>query len=132
MVRRTFSSFDGTDYAGATDEEEPVTFDSWFYICGGEQCVQELEALANDCARKCNRARVKLDDEGKTKLDHALAEVGPIFDIEGCPSDGEDDDVKPVSISSDLPYAQVEALKARSIDEAGTMASNAVDRLAEW
>jgi hypothetical protein len=64
---------------GASDE---LSFDHCFYIYGGRQSFEELEALGNECARLCNRLRTKLAPEGKARLDAALASLGPMFDLQ--------------------------------------------------
>lgn len=64
---------------GASDE---LSFDHCFYIYGGRQSFEELEALGNECARLCNRLRTKLAPEGKARLDAALASLGPLFDLQ--------------------------------------------------
>jgi hypothetical protein len=64
---------------GSSDE---LSFDHCFYIYGGRQSFEELEALGNECARLCNRLRSKLAPEGKAQLDAALASLGPFFDLQ--------------------------------------------------
>lgn len=44
-----------------TEEAEVITFDSSFYIYGGQQHYEALEGLCNDCAKKCNKTRASLD-----------------------------------------------------------------------
>lgn len=41
--------------------EELVTFDSSFYIYGGQQHYEDLEVLSNECAKSCNKSRANLD-----------------------------------------------------------------------
>jgi hypothetical protein len=64
-----------------------LSFDHCFYVYGGRQSFEELEALGNECARQCNRLRTKLAPEAKARLDAALANLGPFFDlqVQSCP-----------------------------------------------
>ncbi len=56
---------------------------------GAHQTFEELESLANDCARVCNRARARLSVEGRAKMDAVLAALVPHFEFD---LDGEEGD----------------------------------------
>ncbi|KAK9819865.1 hypothetical protein WJX72_003448 [[Myrmecia] bisecta] len=62
---------------------EEATFDHCFYIYGGRQSLEELEALSNECARVCNRLRARLPDADKAQLDSTLTMLSPLFNLEG-------------------------------------------------
>ncbi|KAF5828861.1 hypothetical protein DUNSADRAFT_16963 [Dunaliella salina] len=68
----------GAMQAGGQDGE-PQDFDSFFALYGGKQLCADLESLANECARICNRARSRLEGFQQEELDSTLAELGPIF-----------------------------------------------------
>lgn len=69
---------DGNGGGGVGDEH---SFEHYFYISGGREACEELEALTNDCSRLCNRTRSQLEAEQKALLDQTLAELGPVFDL---------------------------------------------------
>lgn len=84
FLEGTTEGFSPRHRMGASDE---LSFDHCFYIYGGRQSFEELEALGNECARLCNRLRTKLAPEGKARLDAAIASLGPLFDLQVGPSD---------------------------------------------
>ena len=45
----------------AIDSPEPASFEDFFYTYGGVQLSEELEDLANECSRTCNKSRSKLE-----------------------------------------------------------------------
>ncbi|KAK6143515.1 hypothetical protein DH2020_023863 [Rehmannia glutinosa] len=67
---------------GMTDDDqlfEEVTFDRCFYIYGGPEQLEELEALSNHYALLYNRRKAKLSSEEKSIYDGKLKEVQQIF-----------------------------------------------------
>ena len=52
--------------------------------CGGAQSLEELERLSNECARVCNQRRTRLQEGAREKVDRAIAELAPIFDVQAC------------------------------------------------
>eukprot|EP00884_Botryococcus_braunii_P008010 jgi/Botrbrau1/1720/Bobra.116_2s0062.1 len=88
FLEGTAEGMSPTGRMGSADE---LSFDHCFYVYGGRQSFEELEALGNECARLCNRLRSKLAPEGKAQLDAALASLGPFFDLQGADPKGEDD-----------------------------------------
>ncbi|MCD7462972.1 hypothetical protein HAX54_049696 [Datura stramonium] len=69
---------------GETDEDqfyEEVTFDRCFYIYGGPEQLEELEALSNHYALLFNRRKAKLPSDQKSSYDGKLKEVQQIFDL---------------------------------------------------
>ncbi|XP_058080815.1 uncharacterized protein LOC131228983 [Magnolia sinica] len=66
------------------DEEqylEEVTFDRCFYIYGGPEQLEELEALSSHYALLCNRRKAKLSSEQKSFYDGRLRQVQQIFSL---------------------------------------------------
>ncbi|MCO5608940.1 hypothetical protein L7F22_063158 [Adiantum nelumboides] len=60
---------------------DDVTFDRCFYIYGGPEQLEELEALANHHMLLCNRAKAKLPSEQKSSYDSALKQVKQVLDL---------------------------------------------------
>ncbi|KAH6814868.1 BAT2 domain protein [Perilla frutescens var. frutescens] len=75
---------------GNEDEDqllEEISFDRCFYIYGGPEQLEELEALSNHYALLYNRRKAKLSSEEKSIYDGKLKEVQSIFDL-GAEIDG--------------------------------------------
>ncbi|KAL0412525.1 UNVERIFIED_CONTAM: hypothetical protein Sradi_1454200 [Sesamum radiatum] len=66
---------------------EEVTFDRCFYIYGGPEQLEELEALSNHHALLYNRRKAKLSADQKSTYDGKLKEVQQIFSL-GAEIDG--------------------------------------------
>lgn len=69
---------------GNEDEDqllEEISFDRCFYIYGGPEQLEELEALSNHYALLYNRRKAKLSSEEKSIYDGKLKEVQSIFDL---------------------------------------------------
>ncbi|XP_019166018.1 PREDICTED: uncharacterized protein LOC109161907 [Ipomoea nil] len=69
---------------GIVDEDqlfEEVTFDRCFYIYGGPEQLEELEALSNHYAMLFNRKKVKLPYEQRSTFDGKLKQVQLYFDL---------------------------------------------------
>ncbi|KAK7308566.1 hypothetical protein VNO77_42184 [Canavalia gladiata] len=60
---------------------EEVTFDRCFYIYGGPEQLEELEALSSHYALLFNRRKTKLSAEQKSVYDGKLKEVQQIFNL---------------------------------------------------
>lgn len=60
---------------------EEVTFDRCFYIYGGPEQLEELEALSNHYALLFNRRKTKLSSEQKSVCDEKLRQVQQIFSL---------------------------------------------------
>ncbi|MQL75913.1 hypothetical protein Taro_008292 [Colocasia esculenta] len=64
------------------DEQfEEVTFDRCFYIYGGPEHLEELEALSSHYALLFNRKKAKLSSEQKSFYDSKLKQVQEIFSL---------------------------------------------------
>eukprot|EP00897_Mesotaenium_endlicherianum_P006794 jgi/Mesen1/6142/ME000314S05145 len=66
---------------GEAFEEEEVTFDHCFYIYGGPEHLEELEALASHHTLLCNRARSKLPPADRAAFDALLADLQAILTL---------------------------------------------------
>ncbi|XP_065856326.1 uncharacterized protein [Euphorbia lathyris] len=69
---------------GEADEDhllEEVTFDRCFYIYGGPEHLEELEALSSHYALLFNRRKAKLSPEQKSLYEGKLKLVQQIFDL---------------------------------------------------
>ncbi|KAK6778020.1 hypothetical protein RDI58_024738 [Solanum bulbocastanum] len=69
---------------GKIDEDqffEEVTFDRCFYIDGGPEHLEELEALSNHYAMLFNRKKAKVPSDQRSSYDGKLKEVQQIFDL---------------------------------------------------
>eukprot|EP01018_Ginkgo_biloba_P039607 Gb_08797 [translate_table: standard] len=60
---------------------EDATFDRCFYIYGGPEQLQELEALSNHYALLYNRARSKLPGDQKASFDGMLKQLQQVFTL---------------------------------------------------
>jgi len=69
-----------------TEEEqfEEVSFDRCFYIYGGPDQLEELEALSSHYALLFNRKKGKLNAEQKTYYDGKLKEIQQMFGLSKC------------------------------------------------
>ncbi|CAN4107628.1 unnamed protein product [Withania somnifera] len=69
---------------GEIDEDqfyEEVTFDRCFYIYGGPEQLEELEALSSHYALLFNRRKAKLPSDQRSSYDGKLKEVQQIFEL---------------------------------------------------
>ncbi|XP_076929436.1 uncharacterized protein LOC143593829 [Bidens hawaiensis] len=93
---------------------EEVTFDRCFYIYGGPEQLEELEALSNHYALLFNRRKAKLSTEEKSSYDVKLKEVQQMLilangnNIENAPDD-IDDEIKSFHKSSVSKAAEMAA-----------------------
>ncbi|KAJ7298288.1 hypothetical protein O6H91_Y005900 [Diphasiastrum complanatum] len=63
------------------DIEEDITFDRCFYIYGGPEHLEELEALSSHHALLCNRARAKLSNDQRIAFDGLVKQIREIFTL---------------------------------------------------
>lgn len=75
-----------TKGAGQHDDEdqlyEEVAFDRCFYIYGGPEQLEELEALSNHYALLFNRRKAKLSSDQKSVYDGKLKQIQQIFSLD--------------------------------------------------
>ncbi|KAL2254690.1 uncharacterized protein LOC105169582 [Sesamum indicum] len=110
---------------GVVDEDqlfEEVTFDRCFYIYGGPEQLEELEALSNHYALLYNRRKAKLSSEEKSIYDGKLKEVQHIFDL-GAELDR--------SVTDAEKGKEIEAGNADNIDELKILHDSSVRKAAE-
>ncbi|KAH9296751.1 hypothetical protein KI387_028433 [Taxus chinensis] len=71
-----------TEQGGGEEQfSEEATFDRCFYIYGGPEQLEELEALSNHYALLCNRTRTKLPGEEKATFDGMVKQIQQIFTL---------------------------------------------------
>lgn len=117
---------DSETEAQGDDEEyaEDVTFERCFYIYGGPEQLEELEALSNHHSLLCNRARAKLSGEQKASFDSLLKQleqtlsVGDNKELVSGASKG-----KSVHLEAASNRSEVKALREASVTKAAEMAT---------
>ncbi|KAJ4827424.1 hypothetical protein Tsubulata_011073 [Turnera subulata] len=111
---------------------EDVTFDRCFYIYGGPEQLEELEALSNHYALLYNRRKAKLSLEQKSAYDGKLKLVQQIFSLndekEG--SGAESDKGKKIETGSDGNNDEIKTLHDSSVSKAADMAAGFTSALA--
>uniref|UniRef100_A0A164VMA0 DUF7798 domain-containing protein n=1 Tax=Daucus carota subsp. sativus TaxID=79200 RepID=A0A164VMA0_DAUCS len=111
-----------TELEGEDQLLEEVTFDRYFYIYGGPEQLEELEALSSHHALLFNRRKTKLSSEQKSVYDSKLKQVQQIFSL-----DSEYD-----GIGSELEKGkQVETRTDTTIDEMKNLHDSSVSKAAE-
>ncbi|KAK9286813.1 hypothetical protein L1049_015218 [Liquidambar formosana] len=104
---------------------EEVTFDRCFYIYGGPEQLEELEALSNHYALLFNRRKAKLSSEQKSVYDGKLRQVQQIFslsaEIDG--SGVESDKGKKIETGSEGCGDEMKTLHDSSVSKAADMAA---------
>ncbi|XP_038983699.1 LOW QUALITY PROTEIN: uncharacterized protein LOC103697559 [Phoenix dactylifera] len=117
-----------SDAAGqqVDDEQfEEVTFDRCFYIYGGPDQLEELEALSNHHALLFNRRKTKLSSEQKSSCDGKLRQIQQIFSLgtefeeNGVDSD-KGKNIEMVNIDTDV---EMKKLRDSSVSKAADMAA---------
>jgi len=110
-----------------TEEEqfEEVSFDRCFYIYGGPDQLEELEALSSHYALLFNRKKGKLNAEQKTYYDGKLKEIQQIFSLStNAEEDGPDSDKGKKIESADTDGdAEMKKLCETSVSKAAKMAA---------
>ncbi|XP_043713663.1 uncharacterized protein LOC122662159 [Telopea speciosissima] len=111
----------------ADDEQlfEEVTFDRCFYIYGGPEQLEELEALSNHSALLFNRRKAKLSSEQKSVYDGKLREVQQILslstEIDG--SGVDSDKGKKIETIEEGTADEMRSLRDSSVSKAADMAA---------
>ncbi|PIA52381.1 hypothetical protein AQUCO_01000328v1 [Aquilegia coerulea] len=102
---------------------EEVTFDRCFYIYGGPEHLEELEALSNHYALLFNRRKAKLSSEQKSFYDAKLKQVQQIFSLSS-ETDGTDSDKgKKIETVEDGSGDEMKILRDSSVSKAADMAA---------
>ncbi|KAJ1697182.1 hypothetical protein LUZ63_005694 [Rhynchospora breviuscula] len=106
--------------------EEDVTFDRCFYIYGGPDQLEELEALSSHYAVLFNRRKAKLLSEQKQFYEAKLKEIQELFNLErqlegnGQDSAGKGKEVEAVDSNGDI---EIRKLCESSVTKAASMAA---------
>ncbi|KVH93271.1 hypothetical protein Ccrd_004685 [Cynara cardunculus var. scolymus] len=111
---------------------EEVTFDRCFYIYGGPEQLEELEALSNHYALLFNRRKAKLSTEQKSAYDVKLKEVQQMLSLD-TGSDGnsaESEKGKNVENIYDSSYDEIKSFHSSSVSKAAEMAAGFANALA--
>ncbi|KAI3789360.1 hypothetical protein L2E82_02153 [Cichorium intybus] len=111
---------------------EEVTFDRCFYIYGGPEHLEELEALSNHYAMLFNRRKAKLSTEEKSAYDNKLKEVQQLLNLD-MESDGKSEESekgKNVENSSDNTDDEIKSFHSSSVSKAAEMAAGFANALA--
>ncbi|GFQ03850.1 hypothetical protein PHJA_002528800 [Phtheirospermum japonicum] len=120
---------------GTIDEDqlfEEITFDRCFYIYGGPEQLEELEALSNHYALLYNRRRAKLSSEQKSIYDGKLKEVQHMFDL-GAELDGlftDSEKGKKIEAGNDDSIDEFKKLHDSSLSKAAELAAGFASALA--
>ncbi|XP_062214656.1 uncharacterized protein LOC133915492 [Phragmites australis] len=108
------------------DEQfEEVSFDRCFYIYGGPDQLEELEALSSHYALLFNRKKGKLNAEKKIYYDAKLKEIQQIFSLStNVEEDGPDSDKgKKIESAATDADAEMKMLTESSVSKAAKMAA---------
>lgn len=110
-----------------TEEEqsEEVSFDRCFYIYGGPDQLEELEALSSHYALLFNRKKTKLVAEQKTYYDGKIKEIQQLFTLSTkIEDDGADSDKgKKIEAADTDGDAEMKKLCDSSVSKAAKMAA---------
>lgn len=111
---------------------EEVTFDRCFYIYGGPEQLEELEALANHYTLLFNRRKTKLSSEQKSFYEGKLKQVQQIFsfssEIDGSVIESEKG--KKIETGSENGADEMKILHDSSVSKAAEMAAGFANALA--
>lgn len=111
---------------------EEVTFDRCFYIYGGPEQLEELEALSNHYAMLFNRRKAKLTSEQKSIYEGKLKQVQQIFNLntEMDGSGAESDKGKKIDTVTEGSEGEMKSLHDSSVSRAAEMAAGFTSALA--
>ncbi|KAJ4964921.1 hypothetical protein NE237_016770 [Protea cynaroides] len=110
---------------------EEVTFDRCFYIYGGPEQLEELEALSNHYALLFNRRKAKLSSEQKSLYDGKLRQVQQILSL-STEIDGSDVDLdkgKKIETTEEQSAGEMKSLRDSSVSKAADMAAGFANSL---
>ncbi|KAK9676372.1 hypothetical protein RND81_11G072900 [Saponaria officinalis] len=124
---------DGADHQGNEDQlYEETTFDRCFYIYGGPEQLEELEALASHYTLLFNRRKAKLSSEQKSFYDGLVKQVHLILDLnaETHEIDTVSDKGKKTEIGGEGGDDELKSLHELSVGKAADMAAGFTSALA--
>lgn len=107
---------------------EEVTFDRCFYIYGGPEHLEELEALSNHYAMLFNRRKAKLSTDEKSAYDVKLKEVQQLLSLDM--ESAESEKGKNVENASGNTYDEIKSFHSSSVSKAAEMAAGFANALA--
>lgn len=110
---------------------EEVTFDRCFYIYGGPEQLEELEALSSHYALLFNRRKAKLSAEQKSVYDAKLKEVQQIFNLstEVDRSNADSNKGKTIKTGNEGSSDEMKNLHDSSVGKAAEMAAGFTNAL---
>ncbi|KAG7583951.1 hypothetical protein ISN44_As08g034480 [Arabidopsis suecica] len=111
---------------------EEVTFDRCFYIYGGPEQLEELEALASHYTLLFNRRKGKLSPDQKSLYDGKLKQIQQLFSFadEMSGSQAESDKGKKIDIKTEGNDDDMKNLHNSSVSKAADMAAGFTNALA--
>ncbi|KAB5541374.1 hypothetical protein DKX38_014348 [Salix brachista] len=109
---------------------EEMTFDRCFYIYGGPEQLEELEALSNHYALLFNRRKAKLSSEEKSAYDGKLKLVQQIFSLSTDGNAAEFDKGKKIESATEGSSDEMKSLHDSSVSKAADMAAGFTNALA--
>ncbi|KAI3803678.1 hypothetical protein L1987_31838 [Smallanthus sonchifolius] len=107
---------------------EEVTFDRCFYIYGGPEQLEELEALSNHYALLFNRRKAKLSAEEKSAYDVKLKEVQQILVLDAV-TDGNNAESEKGKNVPDSTHDEIKSFHSSSVSKAAEMAAGFANAL---
>ncbi|KAK8636416.1 hypothetical protein V6N13_124162 [Hibiscus sabdariffa] len=111
---------------------EEVSFDRCFYIYGGPEQLEELEALSSHYALLFNRRKTKLSSEQKSVYEGKLKQIQQIFslDAEMDGTDPESAKGKKIETGTEGSHDEMKILHDSSVSKAADMAAGFTNALA--
>lgn len=109
---------------------EEMTFDRCFYIYGGPEQLEELEALSNHYALLFNRRKAKLSSEEKSAYDGKLKLVQQIFNLSTEMDAAEFEKGKKIESATEGSSDEMKNLHDSSVSKAADMAAGFTNALA--
>ncbi|KAG6762761.1 hypothetical protein POTOM_033281 [Populus tomentosa] len=109
---------------------EEMTFDRCFYIYGGPEQLEELEALSNHYALLFNRRKAKLSSEEKSAYDGKLKLVQQIFSLSTEMDAAEFEKGKKIESATEGSSDEMKNLHDSSVSKAADMAAGFTNALA--
>ncbi|KAK5774559.1 hypothetical protein PVK06_042414 [Gossypium arboreum] len=123
----------GTEHLSDEDQSvEEVSFDRCFYIYGGPEQLEELEALSSHYALLFNRRKAKLPSEQKSVYEGKLKQIQQIFSLDA-EIDGNGPQSakgKKIETGTDGSHDEMKILHDSSVSKAADMAVGFTNALA--
>ncbi|XP_038997139.1 uncharacterized protein LOC120121948 isoform X1 [Hibiscus syriacus] len=124
---------EGTEQPSDEDQSlEEVSFDRCFYIYGGPEQLEELEALSSHYALLFNRRKTKLSSEQKSVYEGKLKQIQQIFSLDA-EMDGTGPELakgKKIETGTEGSHDEMKILHDSSVSKAADMAAGFTNALA--